>query len=84
MRKIRDFLCLAGHTTEDLVDDNVNKIKCLECGKPAKRILSAVVFHDTTPSAISTKLRKRSDAHALSKPAKEEAWAMYEKTKKKF
>ena len=41
-RRLFDFQCKVGHTHEHLTDSEIRTVKCETCGKPAKRLISAV------------------------------------------
>lgn len=40
-RMLFDFTCADGHTNEHFVNSNVHEQDCKDCGKPAKRQVSA-------------------------------------------
>ena len=42
MRRIRDFTCADGHTTERYICDSIPEIVCPECDSLAQRIISPV------------------------------------------
>jgi hypothetical protein len=42
---VRDFECDEGHISEKFVSHGTNVLDCPVCGKIAKRIVSAPIFH---------------------------------------
>jgi hypothetical protein len=44
MKKIFDFRCPDGHTTEHFVSDDVRQVRC-NCGAESERIISPIRFH---------------------------------------
>jgi hypothetical protein len=41
MKRIFEFVCVKGHVTEKLVDDEVRSIECPHCRNEASRIISS-------------------------------------------
>jgi hypothetical protein len=65
-RRLFDFLCEQGHTTEGLVDTEVSEITCKVCGEAAKRLISAPrvnlePFSGAFPGAYHAWNRKRAE-----------------------
>lgn len=68
-RRMFDFLCEQGHTTESLVDTEEFKSTCKVCGKEAKRLISAPraylePFSGAFPGAYHAWNRKRAEKMA--------------------
>lgn len=70
MRRMYEFQCEDFHVSEALVDQETREIPCKECGKPAKRIVSAVQmklepFTGSFPTAYDAWNRKRAEKLAI-------------------
>ena len=70
MRRMYEFQCEDSHVSEALVDQETREIPCKECGKPAKRIVSAVQmklepFTGSFPTAYDAWNRKRAEKQAI-------------------
>ena len=68
MRRIYDFRCDQGHTTERYIEDTIPEIVCPQCDSDALRIISPVSFKlDYTFPGESIKWAKRHEEEAKRK-----------------
>ena len=44
MLRLFDFTCVDGHTTEELINPDVEEVSCSECGQTSKRLISPSRF----------------------------------------
>ena len=44
MLRLFDFTCVKGHTTEELINPDVEEVSCSECGSTSKRLISPSRF----------------------------------------
>jgi hypothetical protein len=70
MRRMYEFVCEDSHISEAFVEEAVRETPCRECGKPAKRIVSAVQmklepFTGSFPTAYDAWNRKRAEKLAI-------------------
>lgn len=73
---VRDFECTDGHTFERFVPHGTDILDCPLCGKIAKRIVSAPVFHldgcsGHFPTASEKWVKRREEKIALERKAAE-------------
>ena len=76
---MRDFVCPAGHTFEDLIEQESHNTKCPTCGKTAKAVLSPTPGWCPSPQRTQEQLAIRSHKHSLTPGAVDEARHQYDK-----